>query len=188
VKTPAPRAAVSKGYGLIALGCYATHAAVHLHRGEPYDLLWGCHLAVVLVGAGLLWTMPALNAVGLLWSCFGLPIWLIDAFTGGEFMPSATLTHVGALVIGIAGVRLLGCPRGVWWKALTAYVALWAITRAVTPPQANVNLAFAVWPGWEDRFPSYPIYFATLFASGAATCLAGELVFRRVPRAQAVAA
>ena len=91
---------------------YVIHAFVHLRRGEPYDLLWGCHLAVLLVAAGLWLRNATSNAVGLLWSCFGLPIWLIDTFTGGEFMPTATLTHVGGLAIGIAGVRLLGFPRG----------------------------------------------------------------------------
>ena len=173
---------------MAAFACYAAHAVVHLARGEPYDLLWGCHLAVLLVGAGLWTGKAAINAIGLLWACIGLPIWLIYTFTGGEFMPTSVLTHVGGFALGIAGVRRLGMPAGVWWKALAAYLTLWAVTRALTPPQANVNLAFGVWPGWEDSFPSYPIYFATLFASGALTFLAGEQLFRRVPRAQAAGA
>ena len=171
-----------------ALACYTAHAAVHLWRGEPYDLLWGCHVAAVLVGAGLWTSNGALNAIGLLWACFGLPIWLIYTFAGGEFMPTAILTHVGALALGIAGVRLLGMPGGVWWKAVAAYLALWAVTRLVTPPRANVNLAFGVWPGWEDRFASYPIYFATLFTAGALTFLVGEQIFKRIPRAEAARA
>jgi hypothetical protein len=179
-------AGVLRAWLAIAAFCsYLAHAAVHLNRGEPYDLLWGCHVAVVLVGAGLLAARPILNAIGLLWGCFGLPIWLIYLFTGGEFMPTAVLTHVGAIAFGVAGVRVLGLPRGVWWKALCAYLALWAVTRVVTPPGANVNLAFSVWPGWEDRFASYPAYFATLLVTSALTFLIGEQIFKRIPRREA---
>jgi hypothetical protein len=177
-----------RGLGLLAVAFYCIHAAVHLGRGEPYDLLWGCHLAALLVGAGLLLKNATLNAVGLLWSCFGLPIWLLYTFTGGEFMPTATLTHVGALVIGIHGVHRLGCPRGAAWTALASYVGLWALTRAVTPESANINLAFHVHPGWEQRFGSYPLYFATLFTAGALTFVVGEQIFRLIPRQRTAAA
>ena len=164
---------------VVAIACYAVHAAVHLRRGEPYDLLWACHLAVLLVAAGLLLSRATLNAVGLLWACFGLPLWLLDAFTGSAFMLTATLTHVGALAIGICGVRLLGFPRGSAWKALAGYLGLWVVTRALTPASANVNLAFHVHTGWEDRFPSYPAYLALLLAAGAATFAIVELACRR---------
>jgi hypothetical protein len=163
-----------------AIVFYMLHALVHLSRGEPYDLLWGCHLAVLLVAVGLARNNATVNAIGLLWACFGLPIWLIYTFTGGEFMPTSALTHFGAFVIGIYGVRRLGIPRGSAWKALGGYLALWALTRLVTPRSANINLAFSVWPGWEDRFPTYPIYFATLLVSGASTFAITELLFRRV--------
>jgi hypothetical protein len=167
---------------VVAVLFYILHAFVHLRRGEPYDLLWGCHLAALLVSAGLLLGSATLNAVGLLWSCFGLPIWLIYTFTGGEFMPTAALTHVGALVIGLLGVRLLGFPRGTAWKALAGYIGLWAVTRVLTPESANVNLAFYVHPGWEQPFGSYPVYFATLLAAGTLTFVAAEQVLRRIPR------
>jgi hypothetical protein len=169
-----------RGLAFLAIAFYVLHALVHVSRGEPYDLLWGCHLAVLLVAAGLLRSNATLNAIGLLWSCFGLPIWLIYTFTGGEFMPTAALTHLGAFVIGIYGVGRFGIPRGSAWQGLAAYLALWALTRVVTPESANINLAFSVWPGWEDRFPTYPIYFATLLVSGAVTFAITEVLVRRI--------
>ena len=171
-----------------AFGCYTAHAAVHLARGEPYDLLWGCHLAVLLVAAGLLLRNATLNGTGLLWSCFGMPLWLIYTFTGGEFMPTAALTHVGGLVLGLLGVHLLGFPRGTAWVALAGYVALWGVTRLVTPENANVNLAFHVHPGWESRFGTYPIYFGTLLIAGALTFVIAEQLFRQIPRQDEAAA
>jgi hypothetical protein len=166
----------------LAIAFYTTHAVVHLLRGEPYDLLWGCHLATLLVAAGLFLQNPTLNAIGLLWACFGLPIWLIYTFTGGEFMPTALLTHVGGLCIAIYGVRLFGLPGGSAWKAFAAYLVLWVLTRMLTPESANINLAFHVHPGWEDRFSTYPFYFATLGVAGAVSFAVGEVVFRQIPR------
>jgi len=163
---------VALGIALILF--YAIHGAVHIARGEPYDLLWGCHLAALLVASGLLLRNATLNAIGLLWACFGLPLWIIDVATGGELMPTASLTHVGALAIGIYGVRLLGMPRGSAWKALAAYCALWLVTRLLTPPAANINLAFRVYPGWERLFPTYPIYCAVLLATAATIFAVGE--------------
>jgi hypothetical protein len=107
---------------------------------------------------------------------------LIYTVTGGEFMPTATLTHAGALVLGVWGVRRMGVPRGSAWNALAAYLALWLLTRALTPASANVNLAFHVHPGWEDPFSTYPLYFATLFVLGALSFVAAEVVFRQIPR------
>jgi len=170
------------GLALAAIACYGAHASVHLWRGEPYDLLWGCHLAVLLVAAGLLLRNSMVNAMGVLWACFGLPIWLLYTFTGGEFMPTATLTHLGALIIGTAGVRILGWPRGTVWTAMAGYVALWIVTRLATPATANVNLAFRVYPGWEDRFATYPLYLATLFVLGIGIFTLADAVFRHIPR------
>ena len=168
-----------RALALLAIGFYVVHALVHLSRGEPYDLLWGCHVAVLLVAAGLLTRSASLNAIGLLWSVLGFPFWLIYIFTGGELMPTATLTHLGGLVIGGYGVRLFGMPGGAAWKAVAAYLGLWAFTRLVTPESANVNLAFHVWPGWENSFPTYPIYFTTLLATAVSTFAVTEFVLRR---------
>ena len=160
--------------GAIAVASYGIHAAVHLSRGEPQDLLWACHIAALLVGIGLWCRWPTVNAVGLLWSCFGTPLWILDLATGGEWIPTAVLTHVGALVIGIVGVRRLGLPRGAAIKATAAFVPLWALTRVVTPPWANVNVAFSVYQGWQTWFASYPPYFAMLVGVGLVTSVAVE--------------
>ena len=41
-------------------------------------------------------------------------------------------------------------------------VALQLLTPWITPAAANVNLAFTVWPGWEQYFPSYGVYITSL--------------------------
>lgn len=163
-----------RALGIVAFACYAIHAAVHLYRGQPYDLLWGCHIAALLVGLGLLLRNATLNAIGFLWSCLGIPLWILDIATGGEFMPTSPLTHIGAFAFGIVGVRKLGMPRHAATKALAAFAMLWAVCRVMTPPAANINLAFRVHSGWETFFPSYALYFVMLLVLAAVVFTAVE--------------
>jgi len=159
---------------------YAIHAGGHLGRGQPEDLLWACHLGALSVGVGLLLGSPALNAVGFLWLCVGNVLWCLDLAAGGELITTSLLTHVLGCGIGGFGVARLGMPRHSWVRALLALLALQLLCRLVTPPQANVNLAHAVWAGWEDRFPAYWAYQALLLLVAAAAFALLEFIARRV--------
>jgi hypothetical protein len=172
---------------LIAIACYCVHAGVHLERGEPQDLLWACHVAALLVGFGLIFGSATLNAIGLLWSCFGTPLWILYLATGGELITVSFLTHGAALIAGAIGIRRLGMPRGAAWKAMAAFMLLWIATRALTPPPANVNLAFSVYEGWQRYFPSYPIYLAMLLLLGFAAFALAEYLFALLARRERAA-
>jgi hypothetical protein len=166
--------------GGLALACYAIHAGFHLYHGRPADALWGCHIASLLIAASAFSGRSTPAGIGVLWLCFGNPMWILDVATGGELLPTSVLTHVGGFVIGIVVLKRLGFPREVWWKATLAYLGLLGLTRLVTPRVANVNLAFAVAPGWEQTFPSYPLYLLLLMSAGAATFFTAELGLRKV--------
>ncbi|MFN7976214.1 MAG: hypothetical protein U0166_28425 [Acidobacteriota bacterium] len=159
---------------------YATHAAWHIAHHQPSDLLWMCHVASLVIAAGLAIPSATANAIGILWLCLGIPLWILDLATGGAPVPTSFLTHFGGAAVGIAGVRHLGLPRASWWKAVLALCALCLLTRVTTSRDANVNLTFAVWQGWEATFPSYRVYFALMLVLSAATFLAGELGIRRL--------
>jgi hypothetical protein len=73
-------------------------------------------------------------------------------------------------------------PRHSWLRALLAFLALQQLCRLVTPPEANVNLAHAVWLGWEDSFSSYWVYQGLLLSIGAAAFALLELAARRMLR------
>lgn len=166
--------------GVGALLCYAIHAGSHVLAGRPAEALWACHVATLLVGVGALLESSSWVAVGVLWLAFGNPLWILDLLTGGEFLLTSPLTHVGGLLLGLLALRRLPPPGVLWWKAVLAFAALLAVTRLVTPRSANVNLAFAVASGWEKIFPSYPLYLSLLLAAGAATFFVVELGIRRV--------
>ena len=54
------------------------------------------------------------------------------------------------------------------------------VTRFTTPPALNINLAHAVWAGWEDTFPRYDVYFVVVVGGFALTFIGVELLFRRL--------
>ncbi len=155
--------------GIVAIACYALHAADRLWQHDPWDLLWACHVSCLLIGFGAFFRVPVLVAAGVLWLSFGVPMWLLDLVTGGDFLPTSTLTHVGGLATGVPVLMRTGWPRGAWWKAALLLMGLMLVTRIVAPPAGNVNLAFRVWAGWEPRFPSYGPYFALLLSCAALT-------------------
>lgn len=173
------RGTISPWWGVLAIAFYAVHAGVHLREHHPEDLLWACHVATVLVGLGLIFRSAVLNAVGFVWLVMGNAMWLLDLAGGGAFLPTSLLTHVGGLALSIVGLRAFGFPRHVWWKSVLAFLALQEVCRWITPAAANVNVAFAVWSGWERSFPSYIWYAVMLDIVGLGAALTIERITRR---------
>ena len=170
---------MARWFGLAALGCYAMHAAFHLVNGRPEEVLWMCHLGAALVGIGLLSASAITNGIGTLFLSVGTPLWVMYLAGGGEFYPTSCFPHLGGLAIGLYGVRRFGLSSGTWWRAVIALITLILICRLVTPSRANVNVAFAIYPGWEKVFPSHPVYLAAMMAMAAGYFFLCEYVLRR---------
>lgn len=175
------------GLALLSAACFGWHWADLIARGEAHDLFWICNVGGPVLTLGCALGRRGLVAAPLLWLTFGTPMWLLDVLGGGEILPSSFASHFGGLAIGLVAVRRLGWPRATWWKAAAGLAAVMLASRLLTPPSANVNLVFAVWPGWEDLFPSYGVYFALLFAASTLTFALAEQLYARllVPRAAA---
>lgn len=168
-----------RGWGALAVLFYAIHAGTHLFHQRPEDLLWACHLGALVVGAGLVAGSARSVAVGFLWLCLGNVLWLLDLAGGAELIPTSLLTHAGGFAIGCLGVVRLGMPAGSAWRAILAFLVIQQVCRWITPADANVNLAHAVWSGWEGVFPSYWVYEAFLLAIGLASFASIETGWRR---------
>jgi len=165
--------------GLLGILFYVVHAAQLIGRGETADLLWACLLGSLGVGFGMLLLRPLLNGIGFLWLGVGVFFWILYLAGGGELLVTSPLTHVGGLLLGWVGIRRLGLPRQLWWKASVPLALVHVLSRFLTPPQANVNLAFSIHPGWEPYFPSHFVYALCVFGIYVAGFLAIELGLRR---------
>jgi hypothetical protein len=167
-------------FGALALIIYLLHAGNHLRRGTPHDLLWICNLATALLAIGCLARRPTLVAIPLLWLAAGTPLWILDALAGSEVIATSLLTHFGGLAISTLAVGKLGMPRGTWYRAMAASAAVVVLTRLVTAPEDNVNLAHGVRAGWESSFGNHLLYLAMLFAVAGAIFFAVERLFLRL--------
>ncbi|RMG06772.1 MAG: hypothetical protein D6731_25050 [Planctomycetota bacterium] len=178
------RSGRSVGLAFLAYSFYAAHATYFLWVGRPENLLWGCHLAVLGVGTGLLLRVPLFAGMGMISLLWGVPLWLLDVFTGGEFLPTSVLTHVGGALLGLVALRRLGIPRGTWWVLWATTVGLVFFSRLFSRLHENVNLCWGPPPGW-DALPGYPTFGALLFGGAALTFWACERLLRRLVRARA---
>lgn len=164
--------------GCSAIAGYVIHGAYHLSRGEPEDLLWVCHLAAPIVGIGLIAGSSSLVSTGTVILCMGTPLWVFDLVQGGEFMPTSLFTHVLGLVLGLWGVWKLGPFKGAWWRAALTTLALIGLSRLITPPASNVNLAFAIPHGMDRYFSGHAAYLAAMLIISCAYYRTIELLLR----------
>ena len=169
---------VPRWWGLLAYGFYALHAAYFMAHGRPGNLLWGCHMAALGVGTGLLLRSPVFNGLGVLSLVFGTPLWVVNFTTGGEFLPTSMGTHLGGLALGVIGVRSLGIPRFTWVKLVGLTALLMALSYYVTPEVENVNLCRGPPPAWRASLPGYPIFGAMVLGGSALQFCLAELVLR----------
>lgn len=167
----------TKTVGWLCLAAILIHAVNHVRLGTPYDLMWECNIATALLAIGCLSEKPRLVAIPTMWLCFGTPLWALDIFTGGVFMATSLLTHFGALLLGLYATRKLGMPRHTWPLATLGLIGVMLVSRFTTPPELNLNLAHAVWSGWEDTFPRYDVYFVVVVSGFALTFFVVERLF-----------
>jgi hypothetical protein len=163
-------------YAVVAAIGWVIHAANHVRRGETWDLLWTCNVAPVLLVIGCALRVPRLVAIALLWLSLGLPLWIASLAAGAELIVTSPLVHVLALAIAVLAGRELGIPRWSWIAAIAGLAALTLLCRLVSPEALNLNMAFGVYAGWEDRFPDHRLYLAYLFA----VCAVGFFLIERI--------
>lgn len=169
---------VPRWWGFLAYALYALHAAYFLAHGRPGNLLWGCHMAALGVGTGLLLRSPVFNGLGVLSLVFGTPLWVVNFTTGGEFLPTSMGTHLGGLALGVIGVRSLGIPRFTWVKLVGLTALLMTLSYYVTPEAENVNLCHGPPPAWRASLPGYPLFGAMVLGGAALQFCLAELVLR----------
>lgn len=165
--------------GVLAVLFYMIHGGALTYTGGPFHMIWSCHLGCLLVGVGLLFSYSWTYSIGFFWLCFGVPLWVLNVLTSVEFMLTSTLTHIFGFMIAIYGLKYIRIPRFSWAMATLSLIILGIISRLITPSYANVNMAFAVWSGWEKTFTSHFWYIIMLLSTSAIIFAFLEFILRR---------
>lgn len=141
-------------------------------------LLWMCNIGNLGLAFGLLFERSLLVRVAAIWTIPGLFVWFLYVVLAWGVFLSSTLAHLGGLAVAVFALRIYRMDRNAWRYALGWFLLVQLISRFVTSPELNVNLAHAVQPGWEQSFPSYWTFWLTLTFAAVVILWLSALLWR----------
>jgi len=147
------------------------------------EMLWACHVANAILALGLFARSTPLVAGAFVYhAAVGLPSWLLDTIATRTTTFTSALAHLLPLVAGALTLRGVRWPRAAIGAAWASQIVLLVLSRALTPPALNVNLAFAPWEPMAGLLPSLWAAWAFHLAWTLGALLAGDAVLRRLMR------
>jgi len=153
--------------GLFPLILFGARLVELNSRGESAHILWICHISNLLIALGLFLGHVELIRISTLWLIIGAPLWPIEIFRTGIMELTSIGTHYVGLMIGLLIIRQFGMGKRSWLYALLWFLFLQQITRLFTPAVLNINLAHSIYPGWEQFFSAYWLYWIFIIVSSA---------------------
>ncbi len=168
--------------GVLPLAFYIVHLHYNWSRGGPGLGLWMCHISNVALGLGLLCAYAPLVRVAIIWSIPLTPLWIMDMVRTGEMSAITFCSHLGGLVVGLIGLWHVRAGQRTWLYALVWYLCIQQISRMVTPPELNVNIAHTMYGEWDRIFDVYWHYWLFTTVSGAVLLwILGYIFLKVVP-------
>ena len=143
-------------------------------------MLWMCNIGNLLLALGLFFYNRWLMRIAIIWTIPGLIIWFIYVVLAWGVFLTSTLAHVGGLAVGMFVLRKIGMDRRTWLYAFGWYLAVQFLSRLVTAPELNVNLAHKIQPGWEHLFGAYWQFWLVLTIVTGLVLWVVELCFQRI--------
>ena len=136
---------------------------VHYWRIDQLGhLLWMCNVGNLLLAMGLFLERRLVIRLSAIWMIPGLFVWFIYVVLPWSPFLSSTLAHVGGLIVAMIALRQVRMDRTSWRWAFGWYLMVQLASRFVTPAELNVNVAHAMYSGWEPTFGSYWIFWLVL--------------------------
>jgi hypothetical protein len=163
--------------GLLPLTVFLAQAIHYWDINELGNMFWMCNIGNLVLAIGMFLERPLLIRVSVMWMVPGLIVWCIyvvptwgmlvaGQFTWRQFFAvmASSGAHLGGLTIGLVALRRVGMDKRVWLYAFGWYFVMQLLTRLLTPPSMNVNLAHRVQDGFEQSFSSYWKFWLLLTA------------------------
>ena len=154
---------------------------VHYWRIDQLGhMLWMCNLGNLVLALGLFFEKPLLVRVAAIWTIPGLFIWFFYVVLAWGVFFTSTLAHVGGIAVAAIALKTYRMDRNAWRYAFGWSLLVQLISRFVTAPELNVNLAHAVQPGFERTFPSYWMFWLALTIATAVCLWLSGLLWRAI--------
>jgi hypothetical protein len=164
--------------GLLPLFFFVAQGVHYWQTNELGHVLWMCNIGNLLLALGLFLEKPLLVRVAAIWTIPGLLVWFVYVVLAWGAFITSTLAHVGGIVVAAFALKRYRMDRISWRYAFGWMLIVQLLSRFVTAPNLNVNLAHAIQPGWEGTFPSYWTFWLVLTLATAIVLWLSGLLWR----------
>ena len=141
--------------GLLPLAFFVAQVIHYWRFGGLGNLAWMCNVGNLLLAIGLFLNHKELIRASGIWTVPGLGIWFWYVWLSGSTAFSSTLAHVGGIIVGMFVVSRVRMDRIAWLYAFAWYLFMQLVSRTITSPELNANVAHHIQQGWENTFSSY---------------------------------
>jgi hypothetical protein len=119
------------------------------------NMLWMCNVGNLVLAVGLLFGLPRVIRLAVIWLVPGLPLWVFDAVLRGGLLFTSFLTHIGGLAVGLIAMRRVRADKWTWLYGFAWYLLIQQLSRLFTSEYWNVNVAHRIYSGYEKVVSQY---------------------------------
>jgi hypothetical protein len=141
--------------GVLPLAFFVAQVVHYWRFGGLGNLAWMCNVGNLLLAIGLFLGHKELIRASAIWTVPGVGIWFWYVWLTGSTAFSSTLAHVGGVIVGMFVLSRVRMDRIAWLYAFAWYLVMQLVSRTLTSPELNANVAHHIQPGWEKAFSSY---------------------------------
>ncbi len=171
--------------GVLPLLFFLARLWASYEEGAIGNILWLCHFSNLTLAIGLLFGWRFWIRLSAPWLAIGFPLWLWNISVLGIGTLTTLGTHVGGAIIGLIALSKIGIEKRTWINAAGWYLFLQTISRAITSPALNINIAHDYYFGWETIFANYWLYWlAITLMIFLALWLSNQLLYRLWPASE----
>lgn len=171
--------------GLLPLAFFAAQVIHYWRFGGLGNLAWMCNVGNLLLAIGLFLNHKELVRASAIWTVPGLAVWFWYVWLPGGF--TSALAHVGGIIVGLFVLSYVRMDRIAWVYAFAWYLFMQLVSRLITSPEINANVAHHMQTGWETVFGSYWKFWLVMSALVAAVLWLIGLVLSWIWPARSIA-
>ena len=164
--------------GILPLLFFVAQAVHYWRLHQLGHLLWMCNIGSLVLASGLFFEKPLLVRVPAIWTIPGVFMWFFFYVVSWGVYFASVLVHVGGLIVAAVALKTYRMDRNAWRYAFGWSLLVQLISRFVTAPDLNVNVAHTVQPGFERTFPAYWMFWLAMTMATAIVLWLSGLLWR----------